>query len=333
MAREASGRRTTVPLAVALAALAVLTAAAILDLGQASDADPLTAATVGDLHLADEDEGPSDGVRATFVAGNLAPGDRHTGSLRLSTEGAALDDAPEKVRDGVDHRRVDLAFREDGSDQLTLARHLAVVDLSYGPTDLLEPVRSACQGPVTVETLLTCASRLDGPLTGLPPPGEGRDLVLTVQLDPASGDTVQGQATGFEVEATLHSPLLDTDDRKLGVPGHRPGGSGPPGSTPDHGPGEPPAPDDQARRSPGGQEQAPDRSTAERGPGLEEGYGQLVAIGWPSSQQAPPAPMPQTSVARLLVQEEPMLDQALIPHLFDGFGPQVLPIGAAERGR
>ncbi len=333
MATEASGRRTTIPLAVALAVLTVLAAAATLDLGQASDAGPLTAATIGDLHLADEDEGPSQGVRATFAAQNLAPGDRHTGFLRLSTEGAALDDVPEEARDGIDHRRVDLAFREDGSDQRALAGHLAVVELSYGPTDLRELVRSACAGPVTVETLVTCASGPDGPLTGLSPPGEGRDLVLTVQFDPEAGDQVQGQAVGFEVEATLHSPLLDQADSEVGSSDPRDVVPGSPGSGSDHGPASPSSPGGQDHRAPGGQDPGSDRSTAEQPPGLEEGSGELVAIGWATSQPAPSAPMPRTSIARLLVQEEPMLDQGLIPHLFDGFGAQVLPVGAAERGR
>ncbi len=244
-----------------------------------------------------------------------------------------MDDVPEEARHGIDHRRVDLAFREDGSDQGTLAGHLAVVELTYGTTDLLERVGATCPVPVTLATLLTCASHPDGPLTGLAPPGEGRDLVLTVQLDPAPGDRVQGQAVGFEVEASLHSPLLDTQDHELGVPGPRTGGSGSPGSTPDQGSGQPSAADGGDRRATGNQGQAPERPTSQQPPGLDEAPGELTVIGWATDQPAPPVPMAQTSVARLLVQDEPMLDQALIPHLFDGFDAQVLPVGAAERGR
>lgn len=333
MAREASGGRTTFPLAVALAVMIVLTAAATLDMGQASDADPLTAATIGDLHLADEDEGPSDGVRATFVAPSLAPGDRHTGYLRLSTQGAALDDAPEDAREAVDHRRVDLTFRPDGSEQRALAGHLTIVELAYGPTDLLERVGSVCREPITLETLLTCASQPDGPLAGLAPPGDGRDLILTVQLGPGAGNHLQGQALGFEIEATLHSPLLEDAGRQGSPSSPRSLGSGSAGGASGPGPASPSTAEAPAPRPSAGQDQPPGLSPPRQGTGLQEGSSDLVAIGWATSQPGPLTPMPRTSVARLLVQEEPMLDRVLVPHLFDGFGAQILPVGAAERGR
>lgn len=324
MAREASARRSTLPLAVALVLALVAVALATGSPGQASDADPLTAATVGDLALADEDEGPRDGVRATFVADALAPGDQHTAYLRLSTHGMALDDAPEDTRRRVDHRRIDLRVVQDAQADTGLGDHIQVLELTYGPTDLLERVQAACGPPVTLATLIGCASQPGGPLADLAAPGPGRDLVMTVQLDPMASNELQGQAVGFDVEATLHSPLLETAD-------HHAGGSPPSSPRPPTGQG---ASDRGSDQHPSDPSAGPDRRppTPSTPAPAEEGSpsSALTLIGWADSQPSPPATIPRTSVARLLIQEEPMLEQALVPHLFDGIGPQVLPVGAAE---
>ncbi len=320
MAREAPRRKTIVPLAAALALAVVLTVTVPWGPGTASDADRLAVATMGDLRLADDDEGPGDGVIATFVAQAMAPGDRHTGYLRLSTEGAALDDVPEETRHRVDHRRIDLRVLADDHAGTGLATRLHVLTLTYGSTDLLDRVATACGMPVTLDVLIGCASREGGPLAGLEAPGPGRDLVLTVQLDPTVGNALQGTAVGFDVEATLHSSLLDEPGHPPRAPGTR--------STP-------PGPDEPASRSPSS---PPATSTASQidatdGAGRPidpHPTGSLTTDGWTTSSLVAPSSLPRTAVARLLVQDEPLLEQVLVPHLFDGIGSQVLPAGAAE---
>lgn len=313
MAREAQGRPAITSAAVTLTLALLLVLVAAWGPGLASDADPLTRAAVGDLLLADDDEGARDGVSATFVAEGLAPGDRHTARLTLSTQGAAVDDLPETPRRTVDDRRVDLRFLATGDAGSPMADAVVVDELGYGTTDLLDRVQAACGSPVTLALLLGCASRSDGPLADLDPPGRGRELVLTVHLAPWAGNDLQGQAIGFDVEATLHASRLDPADRPLGplppsTDQHR-------GDRPDHLGGDP----SQARGD--DRSSTPERpSHVPAAPGLGPGPGLSITA---DGHQPPPWPqlMPRTSVARLLVQEEPFLDMVLVPHLFDGMDP------------
>lgn len=177
-----------------LLGLALLSAAAASPLEQA-DRDPGTL-VVGDLKLADRDEGPSDGVSGTFRAANLVPGETSTGRLTLLRE---------PFQEGVPpamEPRVELGFQLDEPSALATVLH--VVELRYGDQDLRDQVEAGCGTPLTLQRLARCTERQRHPLSTLPDPTpEGRDLVLGVELGATASNEHQGKAARFTVDASL----------------------------------------------------------------------------------------------------------------------------------
>jgi len=96
--------------------------------GQSPEVDTVEQTIVGDLRLADHDEGPSDGVERTFAAETLAPGDRFGSQLASSRE--AHPDLGAAIRPNV---TINLSVDRGQA----LAGALIVDELRYGDRDPL----------------------------------------------------------------------------------------------------------------------------------------------------------------------------------------------------
>jgi hypothetical protein len=158
----------------------------------------------GDLQLSDDDEAPSDGVQATFVASNLAPGDEHVAELGLHR------DADTQLPARLDPR-VEVRIDTNGSE--VLAEHLRVSELAYDG-DLSDRTREACGERLTLAELASCTGREEHPLASLPDPTpDGRDLRLGVELVPDAGNRLQDREVGFTVTVELYAePLASVDE-------------------------------------------------------------------------------------------------------------------------
>lgn len=186
---------------VLLLALLVLSAGAATTLEDPGDSAGHI--VVGDLKLADDDEGPSDGVSGTFTAGNLAPGEASRGRLMLLREPFADPFPPA--------REPRVRFAVDLAEGSTLASVLEVVELRYGERDLRDRMERACGAPLVLEVLDRCTDRQRHPLSDLPDPTlQGRDLVLATQLDPDATNEHQGATARFTITATLKARPLET---------------------------------------------------------------------------------------------------------------------------
>lgn len=151
----------------------------------------------GDLELADDDEGPADGVSQTFVAEDMAPGDGYVSQLVL------LRDEASGTSPVVEpHLSVELVL-----DQRPLLAHTLEIDrLSYGDRDLLDEARGICGAPLTVAGLEACAGSAGYPLQELgDPTPKGRSLTLGVAFPETASPEVQGQGFTFAVEAELYA--------------------------------------------------------------------------------------------------------------------------------
>lgn len=167
---------------------------------------------VGDLLLADNDEGPGDGVSSTFVARNLAPGDERSGTLTILRETGT---GTSPLLDPT----VAIAFLDEGID-IALARALHITQMSYGSVDLAERLEGHCGGPVSMATLFECPERVPGVLDGLPDPGpDGTDLVLAIRFAPDAGAPMGSGQVPFTVEVTLDGEApLDPEPPSPGAP-------------------------------------------------------------------------------------------------------------------
>lgn len=182
--------------------LAVLAATAFLAMALAGFAqgsiDPSAGSSsllVGELKLADDDEGPADRVHATFQAEDLLPGERTEDRLTLIRE------PPPRPRPGAVQARLSLDV--NGAEG-PLADNLTVERLAYGGESLREAAAQACGTPLSLSGLADCTGERRGPLQGLADPTpEGRDLVLGVRLPVSAGNEIQGASTEFTVEAHL----------------------------------------------------------------------------------------------------------------------------------
>jgi len=116
---------------------------------------------VGELELSDRDEQRRDAVTGTFVARNLAPGDRAGGWLEIYRE--SVDPAGP-----ADEPCVDMTI--DGARGSALAEQLIVDELSYGDQDLEDRARSACGQPLSLARLSACSQQEANPLAGLSDP-------------------------------------------------------------------------------------------------------------------------------------------------------------------
>lgn len=162
---------------------------------------------VGDLKLADDDEGPSDGVEATFVGHDLAPGDQVTGRLDLFRENPK--DLPPPSRP-----QVELRFDHE-SRPAAFADQFGVEKLSYGERDLTQDVRQQCEEPVTLAELSRCTQEGDNPLSGLADPTpDGRSLDAVFRFEPAAGSQFAGAELDFRLAAELSGRApIDTGTR------------------------------------------------------------------------------------------------------------------------
>lgn len=179
-----------------LALLFLLTAVAGAPFGERADEDGASQVVTGDLELADADEGPSDGVEGTFVASEMAPGDRVEGTLTLLRQ--PFEELPPALEP-----RLELRVLVDEPDE-RLPTHLRVTSLRYGGQELTERVEEACGRPLTLASLHRCTAREANPLAGLPDPTpEGRPFELAVELPPEAGNRLQGASARFTVHARL----------------------------------------------------------------------------------------------------------------------------------
>lgn len=149
---------------------------------------------VGELKLADDDEGSRDRVHGTFTGDNLAPGDRVESTVTFLRE-----PPPDPVPATLEPR---LDVRLEGAES-QLGASLEVVTLRYGQADLLPKTRAACGDPISLARLAACTEEPPHPLYDLedPTPG-GTDLSLDVEFVPR-GSPVQGASTSFDVTASL----------------------------------------------------------------------------------------------------------------------------------
>ncbi len=155
---------------------------------------------VGDLELADDDEGPSDGVAGTFVAEDLAPGDRYRSKLLVLRD--ASSGLPSRLTP-----QVTISF--DLEDPSAMADALAIEELRYGEEDLRSESRASCGYPLTFAQLAACTQRDEHPLARLADPTpEGRELVMAVSVDHRAANHVQGREVSFDVEVELHGEAV-----------------------------------------------------------------------------------------------------------------------------
>lgn len=180
-----------------LLGLLLLAAAAAASLREDGPDGSVGGVIVGDLKLADGDEPPSDGVRRTFVAGNLAPGDARTASLTLVR--APIEDLPPVLEP-----RVEIRLDPTGP-QRALPDELEVHELAYGDRDLLDDAWQACGSPLSLSRLIACTRTETNPLTDLPDPTpEGRSFRLGVTLPSTVSSALEDAGTGFDVRVELY---------------------------------------------------------------------------------------------------------------------------------
>ncbi len=165
---------------------------------------------VGDLHLSDDDEPPSESVTETFTGSNLAPGDTAGGVLVILREpfhGLALDARGLTPRVAIDVDPV-------GEDRL--ASVLEVTTLRYGERSLAAATERACGTPLALDRLAACTDRQRHPLSNLPDPTpDGRELELRVRLMPEAGNALQGTRAGVTVHVTLKALPIERADVPL----------------------------------------------------------------------------------------------------------------------
>lgn len=197
---EASTRAHGFLLIAAVAVLATVAFSQVPEPGARSEVDEVL---VGDLKLADEDEGPSDGVRGTFTARELAPGDRYASALVVVRE------AETSIPSAVEPR---VSVEIDVEGDRLLAEHLLVRGLDYGDHELVRDAERVCGSPLTLALLAECTRGEENPLAALEDPTpEGTPLRLMVELSTEAGNDQQGQAVGFDVTVELYGEKLAMD--------------------------------------------------------------------------------------------------------------------------
>lgn len=163
---------------------------------QGEDAPEASDPVVGELKLADDDEGPRDRVEHTFGAANLAPGDTRADELVISRE--PFEDLPPALEP-----RVAITLHGDGSS--LLAGHLDVTSLTYGDEGLIEQAIEACGEPLTLARLAACTRTGENPLSELPDPTpEGTSFRLGVQLAPEASSDLEDRSYGFTARVELY---------------------------------------------------------------------------------------------------------------------------------
>lgn len=161
----------------------------------------------GDLKLADDDQGPGDGVSGTFRADNMAPGDIEAAELELVRE-----DELGRERAVEPKVTIDLRLDEATGD---LADRLLVDELAYAGGDLRPRAEARCGVPLTLAALASCTSTVANPLANLsdPTPG-GRSFAMGVVFDPAAGSALENVTVAFTVDAELHADARDLGTRE-----------------------------------------------------------------------------------------------------------------------
>lgn len=169
---------------------------------------------VGELELADADEGPGERVSGTFVGSNLAPGDRVEERLTIFRK------PPLEPLGSVVEPAITVRFEATTTDG-PLAENLLVERLSYGGEELVGSVEDACGDPVTLQVLFDCTRTPPHPMHGLrDPTPEGRDLWLGLLMEEAAEGTV-----GFDVNITLHGQTVEKVAGPTASPGRGSGGA------------------------------------------------------------------------------------------------------------